>query len=165
MYQMGELVQYGINGVCRVEGIVQGVPGLQQDIQYYLLTPVSRRDGRIYSPVDAGKLKMRRILSGEEVKELIGKVPEIEQLTIENEKQCESVYREALHSGDCYHWMRLLKTLYARRAARAANGKKVTATDERYLKNVEERLKEEFSIAIGEEETRKELEKLSGSVH
>jgi len=160
MYQIGELVQYGNSGVCRIEEIVQGVPGLQKDTPCYLLIPVSGRDGKIYSPVDSGKVKMRRILSSEEVRELIGQAPQIEELTIVNEKQCESIYKEELYSVDCYRWLGLLKTLYTRRAARMEAGKKITATDERYLKNVEDRLKEEFSIAIGQEETQNQLEKL-----
>ena len=164
MYQIGELVQYGNSGVCKVEEIVQGVPGLQEDTQCYLLVPVGRKEEKIYSPVDNGRVKMRRILSSEEVKELMGKASEIEEISITNEKQCESIYREELYSVDCYRWLSLLKTLYSRRAARNAAGKKVTATDERYLKNVEDRLKEELSIVIGKDETVNELEKLSESV-
>ncbi len=161
MYQIGELVQYGNSGVCKVEEIVQGVPGLQKDMECYLLIPVSGRDGKIYSPVGSGKVKMRRILSSEEVRELMERVPQIEELTITNEKQCESMYKEELYSVDCARWLGLLKTLYARRAARLAIGKKVTATDERYLKYVEDRLKEELSLVIGQEETRNELNRLS----
>ena len=164
MYQIGELVQYGTSGICKVEEIVQGVPGLQKDTQCYLLIPVGKKEEKIYTPVDNDKVKMRRILSSEEVKELIGKVSEIEGPFIANEKQCESIYREELYSVDCYRWLGLLKTLYKRRAARFAIGKKVTATDERYLKSVEERLKEELGIIIGQEQTANELEKLSESV-
>ena len=164
MYQVGELVQYGNSGVCKIEEIVQGVPGLQKDTRCYLLIPVNGRDGKIYSPVDSGKVKMRRILSGEEVRDLMGKAPQIEELTILNEKQCESVYKEELYSVDCYRWLGLLKTLYSRRAARLLAGKKVTATDERYLKSVEDRLREELSIVIGAEETKSELQKLSETV-
>ena len=161
MYQIGELVQYGNSGVCKVEEIVQGVPGLQTDTQCYLLIPVSGKDGKIYSPVGSGKVKMRRILSSEEVKELMGKAPEIETLTIVNEKQCEIVYKEELYSVDCYRWIGLLKTLYSRRSARIAAGKRITATDERYLKSVEERLREELSIVIGQEAAQSELDRLS----
>ena len=164
MYQIGELVQYGTSGVCKVEEIVQGVPGLQKDTECYLLIPVSKKEEKIYTPVDNDKVKMRRILSSEEVKELMGRISDIEGLTISNEKQCETIYREELYSVDCSRWLSLLKTLYARKAARMAVGKKVTATDERYLKSVEDRLKEEFSLVIGQEETTSELEKLSDSV-
>ena len=164
MYQIGELVQYGNSGVCKVEEIVQGMPGLEQDIPCYLLIPVSKKDGKIYSPVEIGETRMRRILSGEEINVFLKKALESEGLSITNEKQCESIYREELHSGDCYRWLILLKTLYARKASRIATGKRVTATDERYLKNVEDRLKEEFNIIIGPEGTVSVLEQLSNSV-
>lgn len=164
MYQIGELVQYETNGVCKVEEIVQGVPGLQKDTKCYLLVPVNKSDGKIYTPVDNDKVKMRRVLSSEEVKELMEKASQIVGPVIVNEKQCEHVYREELYSMDCYRWVGLLKTLYARRAVRIAAGKRVTATDERYLKNVEERLKEELNLVIGQEATLCELKKLSESV-
>lgn len=163
MYQIGELVQYGNSGVCKVEEIVQGMPGLGKDIPCYLLIPVSKKDGRIYSPIETGEIRMRRILSKEKVKELLEKAWEQDGLSITNEKQCEHIYRAELHSGDCYRWLLLLKTLYARKTKRAIAGKRITATDERYMKNVEDRLKEELGIIIGQEETALALEKLSDS--
>ena len=45
MYQIGELVQYGNSGVCKVEEIVQGMPGLEEVVPCYLLIPVSKKDG------------------------------------------------------------------------------------------------------------------------
>ena len=125
---------------------------------------VGKRDVKIYTPVNNDKVKIRLILSSEEVKELMENASQIQGPVIMNEKQCESIYREELYSADCYRWVGLLKTLYARRAARVAAGKKITATDERYLKNVEERLKEELNLVIGQEATDSELEKLSESV-
>ena len=163
MYQIGELVQYGNSGVCKVEEIVQGIPGLEQNVPCYLLIPVSKKDGKIYSPIEMGETKMRRILSKEEANELLEKAWKNEGLSIVNEKQCEHIYREELHSGDCYRWLLLLKTLYARKIIRMIAGKRVTATDERYMKNVEDRLKEELNIIIGEEQTTLALEKLSES--
>ena len=161
MYQIGELVQYGTSGVCKVEEIVQGVSWMQKDTECYLLVPVNRKEEKIYTPVDNDRVKMRRILSKEEVMELLDKLSEIEGPAIFNEKQCETVYREELYSIDCYRWLGLLKTLCTRRAARLAIGKKITATDERYLKSVEERIREELSLIIGQEETDKELTKIS----
>ena len=164
MYQIGELVQYGTSGVCKVEEIVRSVPWLQEGTVCYLLIPLGKKEEKIYTPVDNDKIVMRRILSSEEVKELMGKVSEIEGPVILNEKQCETIYREELYSIDCYRWLGLLKTLYARRAARTAIGKKVTATDERYLKNVEERLKEELILIIGQDAADKEMVKILNSV-
>ena len=163
MYQIGELVQYGSSGVCKIEGIVQDVAGLDQDKQYYLMIPVNRHDSKIYTPVDNTKTKMRRILSAEEVRGLMEAAPKMEELSIGNEKQCEGVYKEALYSIDCYLWLRLLKTLMLRKAARMAQGKKCTATDERYLKSVGERLYDELSIVLGEEEAKESIHLLFGS--
>jgi len=39
-------------------------------------------------------------------------------------------------------------------------GKKITTTDERYLKSVEERMKEELNLVIGEEKTSIALDKI-----
>ena len=89
--------------------------------------------------------------------------PKMEELSIGNEKQCEGVYKEALYSIDCYLWLRLLKTLMLRKAARMAQGKKCTATDERYLKSVGERLYDELSIVLGEEEAKESIHLLFGS--
>ena len=164
MYQIGELVQHGTSGVCKIEDIVQDVPGLAKDTQYYVLVPVGRRDGRIYSPVGVGEVRMRQILSAEETKDLLGKAMRDEKLTIANEKQCESIYREELQSGSCYRWLILLKTLYSRKAARVSAGKKMTSTDERFLKRVEDRIKEEFTLSIGKDETQKALGELFESV-
>ena len=164
MYQIGELVQYGSSGICKIEGIVQGVMGLEQDKEYYLMIPVNSHDGKIYTPVDNTKVKMRRILSAKEVKKLMASAPEMEEFSIDNEKQCEGIYKEALYSVDCNLWLRLLKTLTVRKAARTAQGKKCTATDERYLKNVTDRLYDEFSIVLGEEEARRDIDALSGDI-
>lgn len=162
MYQIGELVQYGSSGICKIEGIVQDVIGLEQDKEYYLMIPVNRHDSKIYSPVDNTKTKMRRILSAEEVRGLMAAAPDMEELSISNEKQCEGVYKEALYSVDCHLWLRLLKTLNVRKAARTAQGKKCTATDERYLKSVKDRLYDEISVVLGEEEAKNSMHLLLG---
>ena len=42
-----------------------------------------------------------------------------------------------------------MKTLNRRIRSRIANGKKVTATDDRYFKAATEKLTEEFSVVLG----------------
>ena len=48
MYQIGELVQYGVSGVCKVEEIVQDVPGLQKDTEYYLFDKMTPKQILLY---------------------------------------------------------------------------------------------------------------------
>ena len=47
-------------------------------------------------PIDNQKILMRLLLSETEVKALIRKIPEIEELWVPNEKEREQVYRAAL---------------------------------------------------------------------
>ena len=82
-------------------------------------------------------LRMRNIIK-EEAEKLIREIPQIEGLWIGNEKQREEKYRECMKSCKCAEWVRIIKTLYERKVSRLKQGKKITATDERYLRMAEE---------------------------
>ena len=149
MFCKGEYVIYGISGVCQVEDVTtMDMKGVPSDRLYYVLTPASQKGGRIFTPVDSEKTPMRRILTKEEATHLIDKIPEIEELWITNEKLREDKYKECMRSGDCREWIRIIKTLYLRKQQRNAQGKKVTATDERYLHMAEDYLYSELEIPL-----------------
>ncbi len=157
MFKKGDLVQYGNNGVCCVEDIVQGMPGLNNDTEYYILVPINNRNNMIYLPTDNEKAKVRPVMKQDEAKKVLNGIDSLNEYVIDNEKQCEIVYKEAIYSLDCVKWMELLKTLCVRKQTRALNGKKVTSTDERYFKNVSGKLTEEFSVSLGQEEAEKQI--------
>lgn len=124
---------------------MEGVP---RDRLYYVLAPVSQKGGKIFTPVDNEKTPMRRVLTREEATGLIDRIPEIEELWISSEKLRENKYKECMRSGDCREWIRIIKTLYLRNQERSAQGKKVTATDEKYLHMAEECLYSELEIPL-----------------
>lgn len=148
MFAVGDYIQYGNSGVCVVQEIVQGLENLSKDKKYYLLEPVVG-GGRIYTPVENTKVVMRKILTPEEIKTIVEKMEEIPELWITDERGREQSYKKALHSGDCKEWIQIIKTLYMRKQKRVQQGKKVTSTDERYMKTVEERLYSEFAVSLG----------------
>ena len=92
---------------------------------------------------------MRRVISKEEAEELIREIPQIEGLWIGSEKQREEKYKECMKSCKCAEWVRIIKPLYQRKMSRLKQGKKITATDERYLRMAEGNLYSELSIALG----------------
>ncbi len=149
MFDKGEFIIYGTTGVCKVEDItrmqMQGVPN---DRLFYVLLPSGQKGGRIFTPVDNAKTPMRRILSREEASLLIDEIPGIEELWITNEKMREEKYKECMKSCDCKEWIRIIKTLYLRKMERSAQGKKITATDEKYLKMAEDCLYSELEIPL-----------------
>ena len=68
---------------------------------------------------------------------------------VENEKQRELTYKECLKQNTCEDYVRIIKTLYLRKQDRLSKGQKVIGLDERYLKQAEEFLYGELSIALG----------------
>jgi len=150
MFERGEYIVYGTSGVCRVENITtMKLDGVSAERLYYELVPVGKAGGRIFTPVDSGKTPMRRIMNREEVARLIAQIPEIQTLWVANEKQREENYKACMRTCDCREWVRIIKTLYQRKQERTAQGKKVTATDERYLRMAKECLYSELEIPLG----------------
>ncbi len=149
MFEKGDYIIYGTSGVCRIEDITtMNMTSVPRDKLFYVLSPSSQRGGRIFTPVDNQKTLMRRILSKEEALRLIDEIPSIEELWITNEKMREEKYKECMRSGDCREWIKIIKTLYLRKQERNAQGKKITATDEKYLRMAEDYLYSELEIPL-----------------
>lgn len=149
MFEKGEYIIYGNTGVCEITDITtMNFSGIPKDKPYYVLKPYYEKEGVIYTPVDNNKTMMRRIITKEEVEELIGEMKGIEELWVENDKQREEQYKGCIRSGDCREWVKVIKTLYRRRQERTAQGKKITVTDDRYFKIAEECLYSEMAIPM-----------------
>lgn len=92
---------------------------------------------------------MRSIVTKDEAENIVNNINEIEPMWIDNEKQRELKYKEAISSCDCTKLIGIIKTLYGRNRERMEQGKRATYVDERYLKEATENLHDEFSIALG----------------
>ena len=75
----------------------------------------------------------------------------LEDVVIDNDKLREAHYKEAIRSNDCRELVKILKTLYMRKMARFAAGKKTTASEERYFKQAEDNLCNELAFATGKD--------------
>lgn len=150
MFEIGDYIVCGNNGICTVESIgTIDVPDVNPERLYYILQPVYAKGSVVYIPVDNEKIVMRKILTKEQAQALIDKIPEIETIPELNDKLREEKFKECLRHHDCTDWIRIIKTLYLRRQAREERGQKVTAMDARYLKVAEENLYCEFAMALG----------------
>lgn len=149
MFEKGEYVVYGTKGICEVREVTTlQLDGTRKDRLYYMLCPLGRKDSKIFVPVDSNKTMMRRVISREEAGNLIRRIPDIQEITLENEKLREETYKQCLRSCDCSELVRVIKTLYVRMNQRVAEGKKVTATDERYFRMAEDSLYSELSLVL-----------------
>ncbi|MDD6212908.1 MAG: CarD family transcriptional regulator [Clostridiales bacterium] len=147
MFNKGDYVIYGSKGVCQVLDITtierEGIPGNRL---YYQLTPLNSRGSKVFTPVDNNKTVMRALITKEEAEALIKDMPNMDEVWVPNEKQREQTYKDCLRTGECREYIRVIKTLYQRKKLRIASGKKITSTDERYLKLAEEALYSEFAL-------------------
>ncbi|MDE5910679.1 MAG: CarD family transcriptional regulator [Lachnospiraceae bacterium] len=150
MFQKGEYVIYGNNGICLIEDITTlNIPGVNKDRQYYLLKPVYASGSTVYTPVDTAETALRHALSKDEADSLIRSIPDIPLIPLTDEKTLEKTYKEYMRSNNCKAWVQLIKTIYLRKERRLMKGYKVTALDNRYFNLAETSLYGELSIALG----------------
>lgn len=151
MFQKGELVIYGNNGICCVEeiGVPVGTPMGRSGKEYYTLTPVFG-SGTIYVPVDT-KVFMRAILTKEQAERLITQIPEIREEQFEGKdiRALSEKYRGYLDTHQCEDLVKLIKTVCMKEKTMVENGKKLAKTEQEYGKIAKELLYKEFSIALG----------------
>lgn len=149
MYHINNSVLYGTEGVCIISEIEEKEMGGEHQ-QYYVLKPVYRSESTIYVPVNSEKLtsKMRRVLSADEVYELIKTMPEEGTIWIDNKTDRQEKYKRILLSGDRTELIRLIKTLYLRQQAQKEMGKKLYVADENMMKDAERILYEEFAHVL-----------------
>lgn len=149
MYQEKDTVLYGTQGVCRIEEIAEKNFNGKNRI-YYVLKPVFHEGATVFVPLDNEALtsRMRKVLSAEEIRKLILKMPGEQTIWIENDVQRKERYKEILEEGDRVSLIRMIKTLYQHQQKQLVKGKKLHAADERSMKEAERMLYEEFAHVL-----------------
>lgn len=149
MFQVGQYIVYGSTGVCEVEKIGNiDIPGMSPDRVYYTLRPCYEKKSTIFTPVDNQKVVMRTVIDKEEALAIIDAIPQMGTLAITDEKRREIEYKECFMKCDCRELVKMMNTIYVRRQQRIAQGKKVTAKDDRYYHMAEDNLYGELAIAL-----------------
>lgn len=149
MFHVGDYIIYGSNGVCKVDKVgPMELDGVSRDRMYYTLIPVYSKGSKVFTPIDNHKVVMRPILTTEEANVLIDNIQSIDVMWEADDRKREEGFKEALRSCDCREWIKIVKTLYLRRKKRIAAGKKVTASDGKYLHLAEESLYGELAVVL-----------------
>lgn len=149
MFKIGEYVVYGMNGVCKVESIgPMELSGIDSDKEYYTLLPLYTKGSRVYTPVDNQKVVMRTVISKTEVCNLIDEMRSVDEIEVTDDKHREQAYKDALKTCDCRELIRVIQTILRRKEERMAQGKKMSACDERYLKSAQDTLFGEFAVSL-----------------
>lgn len=149
MFEIGDNIVYGTQGVCRLSDIAEREVGGKK-AKYYVLKPVYQENNVILVPIENDTLtaRMKRVMSAREIKELISAIPDEETIWIDDDDVRKNEYRSILSSGDRYAVVRVIKTLYAKQKERQSSGKRLHQNDEQLLKRAETLLYNELALAL-----------------
>ena len=149
MFQAGDYLVYGLEGVCRVTAVgpvrLSGVP---RDKLYYTLAPCGRQDA-IYIPVDS-PVFMRAPLTREELEALLEALPGLELCPDlpADAKQLAPYYQEIIQSHDLRRVLQLYKTLLCKQRQLTGSRRALSVTDMRFFKQAETMLCGEFAFVL-----------------
>lgn len=149
MYKIGDRVIYGIHGVCVVADQEERmVDGMKRG--YLVLEPIKQDGSRYLIPQNnsAAMGKLRRMLSEQELTELLDKQRDSETVWNRDENQRKQMYRELIGSGDREKLIQTVRALYIHKAAQAISGRKFHLCDENFLRDAEKLLASEISVVL-----------------
>jgi len=150
MFEVGEYIVYGMNGICRVEDVCASPYDKTDPRTYYLLVPVNNpMSSTIYTPVDNERVPMRRLMTPEEIEGLIAAMPGISLLTVPVEKQRREIYRTTIGSLAPEGYVQVIKTVHRRREELAAARKHFPVTDLEYGRLAKHLLYSECAHVLG----------------
>ncbi len=150
MFELGTMLVHPTYGVCEVVHIGKiDMKNVKDERLFYTLVPLYDAKSKLFIPTDSESLGLRPVMTKESALELVASLPEMEPITVQNEKEREKVFKEMIRGGNCEDISRIIKTLYLRKKARLAAGKKAVSLDEKYLFIAREQLYGELAVSLG----------------
>ena len=149
MFNIGDLVVYGSDGVCEIADISIRKFG-SEDREYYILVPVIDKKSVVYVPVKNEKLKakMHRVLSSNEIYDLISSIPKQKGIWIDNDILRREKYNEIIKNGKHLELISLIKAVKSKQESLKNTGKKLHQSDAKFLAEAQKMLHGEFSVVL-----------------
>lgn len=150
MFELGTMLVHPTYGVCEVVHIGRiDMKNVKDERLFYTLVPLYDSKSKLFIPTDSDGLGLRPVMTKESALELVASLPAMEPITVQNEKEREKVFKEMIRGGNCEDISRIIKTLYLRKKARLAAGKKAVSLDEKFLFMAREQLYGELAVSLG----------------
>ena len=149
MLSVGKKVLYGTNGVCTVEDItVKRIGGA--DIEYFVLKPVCSAASTLFVPTKNTALlqKIRDISSPEQLRDILDNPPETGEWN-DNKIERSEEFKNIISAADCKKLVALIRLILNHEKEQQNAGKHLHLSDERFLKEAEKMVTEEFSLVLG----------------
>lgn len=150
MFQLDELVVYGVHGVCRIKEVQERVVNKAAQ-QYLVLEPVGKCDSQYMVPTQnaAAMSKLKKLITKEEWEALLSSPDVHTSNWIADENKRKQSYRDITGSGTREALLQTVYTLYAHRDNQKAVGKRLHMCDENFLHDAEKMLSSEIETVLG----------------
>jgi len=150
MFDVGDVVIYGTEGVCIIQEVTTREFG-DETLEYFMLQPLNKKAETVYVPKNNSNIqrRMRELLSPEEIQNLSKITVEDLSHWIVNDRERQAVYKEKLLYGTSEDLVQLIRTIYLHQIRMLEIGKKLHVQDERILKEAERILTEEVVYVLG----------------
>ena len=150
MYSAGEHVVYGTHGVCCITEVTV-MPFGSEEKNYYVLSPIADKRSTIFVPCDNEKLtsQMKKVLTKNEIDMLLDDVVPGALEWIECDSKRKEFCAATIKSGDRMAIINMISMLYLHRERMENQKKHIHVTDERFLREGEKLLHDEFAFVLG----------------
>ncbi|MGI6270400.1 MAG: CarD family transcriptional regulator [Candidatus Howiella sp.] len=150
MFQVNDTILYGAHGVCKITGETTKTIGSDR-MEYLVLSPIYSEHSTIYVPKNNQTLlsRMHPLLSKAEIEKILSAVSADKTPWSDASVPNQEDYRELLSSGDRKALLCTVKRISAHRKELQSRGKKLHIADERFLKEAQKMISDEFAFCLG----------------
>lgn len=149
-FDIGDNVSYTAVGICRITGIEKKCFDGENEYDYYILSPVNSNTSKYYLPVDKCEGKLRKLLSKEQIIDIIDNALKSDDIDWEsNCRERKAKFNSILSGDDSEQLFQMLKTIHFQQEKNKLSGKKLVNSDEAVMKAAENIVFQEFAVVLG----------------
>ena len=147
MFKINDYVVYGSNGVCKVTDIAQ-VTLRNEELEYYILSPVYNEKMTIKTPVNNQKILMRELMTKAEIVNLLKEISKNETVEIEDSRRRVEEYKAIIRRGNAEELIKVINSIKLEKDEKISIGKKLNKTDEDIMISASKQLYQEMAIVL-----------------
>ncbi|MBS5883841.1 MAG: CarD family transcriptional regulator [Clostridium sp.] len=147
MFKINDYVVYGSNGVCKVTDIEQ-VTLRNEELEYYILSPVYNEKMTIKTPVNNQKILMRELMTKAEIVNLLKEISKNETVEIEDSRRRVEEYKAIIKRGNAEELIKVINSIKLEKDEKNSIGKKLNKTDEDIMISASKQLYQEMAIVL-----------------
>ncbi|MEO2582714.1 CarD family transcriptional regulator [Clostridium tertium] len=147
MFKINDYVVYGSNGVCKVTDI-EPVTLRNEELEYYILSPVYNEKMTIKTPVNNQKILMRELMTKAEIVNLLKEISKNETVEIEDSRRRVEEYKAIIKRGNAEELIKVINSIKLEKDEKNSIGKKLNKTDEDIMISASKQLYQEMAIVL-----------------